>query len=288
MEPQVLIESFLGRVRRLRSRTQFLHGTYILLAYLIGSYLIACLLAWVYQSAVEWTWPITGIFLGGLIYIILNYFIRFLLTPFSQDDAALLADSRFPDLNNALINSSQLGRRLNNPQFKNTTSLEFIRELHRRTSPVVNKIAPSTIIDFSRLAIGRNWFLGTLFSLILIALFIPNFLKKGHQYWTNLKTPTQFSQSQTVDKKQISPKTTVVNYSIESLSLTFHFPSYTGIKTKFIESSNGKIHVLPGTEVNISAKTNVPVIGADLVFNEKDNFTMSKENETSLNGNFLV
>ena len=147
MEPQVLIESFLGRVRRLRSRTQFLHGTYILLAYLIGSYLIACLLAWAYQPTVEWIWPIAGIFLAGLIYIIFSYFIRVLFTPFSQDDAALLADSYYPDLKNALINSSQSGRRLNHPNFKNTISLDFIRELHRRTNPLVNKIDPSSVID---------------------------------------------------------------------------------------------------------------------------------------------
>ena len=287
MEPQALIKIFLDRVRRLRSQTQALHGTYILLTYIIGSYLLACLLAWGYQPVVKWTWPVTGIFLGGLIYIIFSYFIRILLTPFSQDDAALLADSRYPDLNNALINSSQLGRRLNRPQFKNTASLEFIRELHRRTGHAINKIDPLTVIDRSRIAIGRNWLLGTLVSLILIALFIPNFIKKGHEHWTN-PMPIQASQAQTTDKKPISPKPAVLSYSIELLSLTFHFPSYTRMRTKFIESSDGKIHVLPGTEVNISAKTNVPVIGANLVSNGIDNFIMDRENETSLKGNLLV
>jgi len=288
MEPKALIEIFLGRIRRLRWQTQALHGTYIILTYIIGSYLLACLIVWAYKPLVEWTLPAIGIFLGGLVYIISSHFIRVLFVPFSQDNAALLADSRYPHLNNALINSSQLGRRLNHPQFNNTASLEFIRELHRRTGPVVSKIDPSTVIDQSGITISRNWFLGTFFSLTFIALLIPNFLKKGYAHWTDPIAPAQISEVQTTDKEQTIYESTLDNYSIESLNLTFHFPAYTGIKTKSIESLDGKIHVLPGTEVNIIAKTKVPVIGGDLVFNRKDNYAMSKENETSLTGNLLV
>ena len=217
-----------------------------------------------------------------MIYIIFNYVIRILITPFSQDDAALLAESRYPEINNSLINSSQLGRLLKDPHSETTTSLNFIEELQRRTSTVVNKIDPITIIDQSRMTIGRNWLLGTLGSLVLIALVVPEFLTKGYERWTNQKVPTQVSQEKIANQNRISSKPTAVNYSIESLDLTFHFPSYTGKKTELIKSSDGKIHVLPGTEVDISAKTNVTVSGADMIFNEKDNFAMSKENEVHL------
>ena len=161
MESRALIEFFLDRIRRLHSQTQVLNGAYILLTYIMGSYLLACILAWSYQPTIAWTWPVIGFFLAGLFYIIFSYFIKVLLTPFSRDDAALLVDSRYPALKNALITSSQLGRCLNDPHFKNTTSLEFIHELHRRTDPVVNKIDPSTVIDRSGIVIDRNRFLGT-------------------------------------------------------------------------------------------------------------------------------
>ena len=68
MEPQILIENFLNQVRKLRSQTLALHGTYILLTYIAGSYLLACLLVLEYQPAVEWSWSVIGIFWGGLIY----------------------------------------------------------------------------------------------------------------------------------------------------------------------------------------------------------------------------
>ena len=176
MEPQTFILSFLDKIRRLRFNGWALNGTYILLTYIAVSYLLACLLALSFEPIVEWIFPVIGIFCGGLVYIIFNYFITLLITPFSQDDAALLAESRYPGINNSLINSSQLGRLLKDPHSETTTSLNFIEELQRRTSTVVNKIDPITIIDQSRMTIGRNWFLGTLGALALIALFIPEFL----------------------------------------------------------------------------------------------------------------
>ena len=288
MKQQAHIESFLKRVRSLRSRTLALHGTNLLLTYIAGSYLLACLLAWSYPPAVEWVWPATGTFLGGLVYIVFKYFIRSLFTPFSQDDAALLTESSYPDLNNALINSSQLGRRLEGSQLSNPVTLEFIRELHRRTAPVVKNIDPSSVIDRQSMTTGRNCLLATLSSLILIALFSPEFLIQGYEHWTTPKSPTQVSQLQSTDPHLLVPEAADVNYSIESLELAFHFPSYTGMKKESIKPSDGKIHVLPGTEVKISATTNAPVTGADLVFNEKDNFAMSTESAVVLKGSLLI
>ena len=161
MEPKALIEIFLDRIKRLRLKTQVFHGVYILLTYLMGSYLLTCLLAWGYQSIIKWTWGLIGVFLGGLVYIIFIHFIRVIFTPLSQDDAALLADSYYPNLNNALINSSQLGRRLDSSQLENSASLEFIHELHRRTNSAINKIDPIIVINHHGIAFSRNCFLGT-------------------------------------------------------------------------------------------------------------------------------
>ena len=288
MEQQAHIESFLNRVRRLRSQTLVLSGTYNLLIYIIGSYLLACLMAWVYPPAVERTGLAIGIFLAGLVYIVFNFFIRNLFAHFSRDDAALLTESTYPDLNNSLINSSQLGRSLEGSKQASPITLEFIHELHRRTAPAVKKIDPSSVIDRSGRTRGRNYLLATLSSLILIALFIPEFLTQGYEHWVNPKSPTQVSKLQPTEPGPVISEATDTDYSIESLELTLNFPSYTGMKTESVKPSDGKIHVLPGTEVEISARTNAPVAGADLVLNGKDNFAMSKENEVALKGSLLV
>ena len=256
MEPQAIISSFLHRIRRLRLYAHTLQGTYILLTYIAGGYLLACLVALSYKPIVEWIVPAIGIFCVGLAYIIYNHFIKILTTPFSKDDAALLAESRFPEINNSLINSYQLSRHLKDSHVKNTNSLDLIKELLKRTSKELDKVNPSSVINYSRVILSRNWFLGTLGSLALIAIFIPELLTKGYESWTNPRTFTQASQEKIAGPNQTKSNPSTINYSIDSLDLSFHFPSYTGKKPELIKSSNGTIHVLPGTEVDISAKTN--------------------------------
>ena len=288
MEPQAIISSFLHRIRRLRLYAHTLQGTYILLTYIAGGYLLACLVALSYKPIVEWVVPAIGIFCVGLAYIIYNHFIKILTTPFSKDDAALLAESRFPEINNSLINSYQLSRHLKDSHVKNTNSLDLIKELLKRTSKELDKVNPSSVINYSRVVLSRNWFLGTLGSLVLIAIFIPELLTKGYESWTNPRTFTQASQEKIAGPNQTKSNLSTINYSIDSLDLSFHFPSYTGKKPELIKSSNGTIHVLPGTEVDISAKTNAVIDGGNLIFNGEDSYAMKKENSTSVKASLLV
>ncbi|SVB45867.1 uncharacterized protein METZ01_LOCUS198721, partial [marine metagenome] len=185
IEPQTIISSFLDRIRRLRFYTETLRGIYILLTYVAGSYLLASLIALSYEPIVQWVIPVTGIFCVGLVYIVYSYFIKKLTTPFSNDDAALLTESRYPEINNSLINSYQLSQHLNDSRLKNTTSLELIKELNRRTSKAIDKINSSSIINQDRMTLSRDCFLLTLGSLILISIFIPETLTKGYGRWTN-------------------------------------------------------------------------------------------------------
>lgn len=288
MESQAIIPDFLHRIRRLRLYSHILHGTYILLTYIVSFSLLTCLAALSYIPIAEWAFPAIGIFCIGLAYIIYSHFIKILTTSFSNDDAALLIESHFPGINNSLINSNQLSQHLNDSHFKNTASLDFIKELHRRTSKELDKIDPSSVIDQSKIILSRNLFLGALGSLLLITIFIPELLTKGYERWTTPEKLTQASQEKITNKNQVKPSLSNINYSIESLGLSFHFPSYTGKNPKFVKPSDGSIHVLPGTEAHISAKTNRPVMRANLIFNEQDMLAMKKENNTSFNSSLLV
>ena len=288
MEPQEIIPDFLHRIRRLRLRTHILHGTYILLTYIVSFSLLTCLAALNYKPIVEWAFPTIGIFCAGLAYIIYSHFIKILTTTFSNDDAALLTESHFPETNNSLINSSQLSQHLNDPHFKNTASLELIKELHRRTSKEIDKIDPSSVINQNRITLSQNLFLSALGSLLLTTIFIPELLTKGYERWTTPEKSTQTSEKKITNKKQAKPSLSNINYSIESLGLSFHFPSYTRKKPEFVEPSDGAIHVLPGTEAHISATTNSPVKKANLIFNEQDMLATKKESNTSFNSSLLV
>ena len=288
MEPQAIISSFLHRIRRLRLYTYILHGTYILLTYIVGSYLLACLAVLSYKPIVEWAFPVTGIFCIGLAYIIYSHFIKILIIPFSKDDAALLAESRYPEINNSLINSNQLGRHPKDSHFENIASLDLIKELHRRTSKELDKVDPSSIINQNRVIISRNWSLGALGLLAITTVFIPELLTEAYEGWSNPKKSTKTSQEEIANQNQTNLKPSAISYSIDSLDLNFHFPSYTGKKPELTKPSNGAIHVLPGTEVGISIKTNATVSGANLVFNEDDTLAMKQESRISLKANLLV
>ena len=288
MESQAIIPDFLHRIRRLRLYSYILHGTYILLTYIVSFSLLTCLAALSYKPIAEWAFSAIGIFCIGLAYIIYSHFIKILTTSFSNDAAALLTESHYPEINNSLINSSQLSQHLNDSHFKNTASLDLIKELHRRTSKELDKIDPSSVLDQSRIIFSRNLFLGALGSLLLTTIFIPELLTKGYERWTTPEKLTQASQEKITNKNQVKPSLSNINYSIESLGLSFHFPSYTGKNPEFVKPSDGSIHVLPGTEAHISAKTNSPVMRANLIFNEQDVLAMKKENNTSFNSSLLV
>lgn len=288
MEPQTHIENFLDRLRRLRFQSLLMNGVYIILSYITVGYLLTCMLVWAYKPSIELIWPLIGIFSGGLIYIVFSNLIKAFFTPFTRDDAALLAESCHTGLNNSLINSSQLGRRLTDSQYKNIATVEFIQELQRRTHTIVNKINPLAMVNRREIASGRNLFLSSLISLILIAILYPEFLRKGHEYWMNFKKITAYSQAQITEDKQMPLNPSTSNYLIDSLNLTFNFPYYTRIKTKTSKSPDGKISVLPGTEVVISATTNIPASGAELVSNDKDKFAMSEISKTTFKANLLV
>ena len=288
MEPQATISDFLHRIRRLRLHSYILHGTYIVLTYIASFYLLACLAVLSYKPIIEWAFPTVVIFCIGLAYIIYNYFIKTLTTPFSNDDAALLTESNFPEINNSLINSSQLSPHLNDSHFKNAVSLDLIEELQKRTRKELDKIDPSSVINQNRVIFSRNLFLGVLGSLLLVTIFIPELLTKGYERWTTPEKLAQASQEKISNKNQKKPSLSNINYSIESLGLSFHFPSYTGKNPEFIKPADGSIHVLPGTEAIISAKTNSPVMSANLIFSEQDILAMKKENNTSFNSSLLV
>ena len=124
--------------------------------------------------------------------------------------------------------------------------------------------------------------------LAITTVFIPELLTEAYEGWSNPKKSTKTSQEEIANQNQTNLKPSAISYSIDSLDLNFHFPSYTGKKPELTKPSNGAIHILPGTEVGISIKTNAAVSGANLVFNEEDTLAMKQESRISLKANLLV
>jgi uncharacterized protein DUF4175 len=289
MEPGSYIEDFLRRVRRKHNRVLTLKGLYLLFAFLTGSFLVGNLLAYYFPSQVREFWLPLSILFGGAFSTLLYFcFLRNETGAFSLDHAALLTEKKFPDLDNSLINASQLKRHLSRPQADRDTSVAFIEEQIRRARSSIDKIPPESIVDTGEGTRNRNWFLGAVISLVIVAFLLPDFFSKGYKNIMSPSNPTASKVQASATKSVHKPEAATDKFTISELQLTFNFPAYTGLPSQVIHPSDGKIKVLPGTEVQVQATVNLPVAGGELVWNAKDDFTMQVSESNALATRFLV
>ena len=141
MEPEKYIEDFLSRVRRKIRGTLTLKGIYLILAFLLGSFLFGNLLSYFFADHLrDYGLPLAIIFAVTFVTLLVHCFLRDKFSAFSLDRAALLTERKFPDLNNSLINANQLHRRLSRPEDEREVSHALIEEQIRRTRSFVDKL----------------------------------------------------------------------------------------------------------------------------------------------------
>lgn len=289
MEPAKYIEEFLRRVRNKRSGILTLKGVYLILAFLMGSLLCGNLLSYFFSSQIfEFRSPLAILFSVSFAFLLYYCFLRGKFTTFSNDQAALLTERKFPDLDNSLINASQLQRRLSRPEDDREVSHALIEEQIRRTHSLVDKLKPETIVDSTGANRNRNWFLGTTVFLLIATVFLPDFLTQGFNNWVSPPAPTKAETPTSSGEPVAETEMMIFKVSISDLKLTYSFPAYSGLKSKVIHPSDGNVHVLPGTEVEVDGTASTPITGAELVWNAKDNFSMQVSENNTLSTQFYV
>jgi hypothetical protein len=289
MEPAKYIEEFLNRVRRKRRGILALKGIYLVLAFLTGSFLVGNLLSYFFAAQMhEYRLPLAGIFAAIFVYLLAHCFLRGKLTAFSIDQAALLTEKKFPDLDNSLINASQLQRRLSHQEDDREVSHALIEEQIRRTHSLIDELRPETIIDSRETNQNRNWFLGTVIALFLISISLPDFLPRGLHNWVTPPAPMNAQTETSAGEPALKTEVANNQYAISDLKLTFSYPAYSGLQSQVVHPSDGNINVLPGTEVQVEGTANAPIAGGELVWNAKDNFSMQVLEKNTLLTQFFV
>jgi hypothetical protein len=289
MEPAKYIEDFLLRVRRKSRGTLTLKGIYLILTFLLGSFLFGNLLSYFFADHLrDYGLHLAIIFAVMFLTLLVYCFLRNKLSDFSLDRAALLTERKFPDLNNSLINASQLQRRLSHLEDDREVSHALIEEQIRRTRSLVDKLKPEAIVDSRESNRNRNWFLGTVLALVLATLLLPEFLSKGIDNWSSQPSPMNAKVQKNAEEPASKAETTSNEYEISDLKLTFSYPAYSGLQSKVIYPSDGNIKVLPGTEVQVEGIVSAPVAGGELVWNARDNFSMQILEDSALSTQFYV
>lgn len=289
MEPEKYIEDFLHRVRRKIRGTLTLKGTYLILTFLLGSFLFGNLLSYFFADQLrDYGLPLAIIFAVTFVALFVHCFLRDKLSAFSLDRAALLTEKKFPDLNNSLINASQLQRRLSRPEDDREVSHALIEEQIRRTRVLVNELKPEAIVDSRKTKRNRNWFFGAVFALVLATLLLPEFLSRGINNWVSPSLPMNAKVQKNAVEPASKAENTSTEYEVSGLKLTFSYPAYSGLQSQVIYPSDGNIKVLPGTEVLVEGTVSAPVSGGELVWNARDNFSMQILKDSDLSTQFYV
>lgn len=287
MDPAQIINDFLDRVRRYRTRVNLLQGTYLVLILIVAGGLVGNLIAYFLQDPGPYLIPFLVVWAMPLVYLLVRTYIVEWFLRLKRDQAALLVEARIPSLKNNLINSVQLQAHLKAADKKGLSG-DMIRELLARTQKDIEGLKPESLVSTERLKHIRYAFLGSLVVLLAVALALPGFWTRGYDHWitppVQAKAPKQLSGTPEGTAEE-APKLT---YVIEDLSLEFNYPGYTQLKRVTLEKSDGKIQVLPGTEVIVTARINHPVAGAALVVNNRDNLSMENLGGNRVRGRFMV
>ena len=279
MEPNSKIHSFLNRIQAKWNRVLIIQ-----VAYAGATVLAGCALATDLYFHFRTSHPALSYGLSGLIILLLGWGLYSTrgFSRINRDQAALLAEKKYPELNNSLINAAQLEHHLTDDQGnKPLFSLAFIRKHLERTQSAIQNLDPDSVVDCQRVVPARNLFLVALLVFATTSWALPSFWQQTEE----------LAQTQAIaDKKQGDPKQAnrQLEYHIEDLSLTLAFPAYTQLKKKTVFPSDGSIKALPGTEVKIKGTSNHPADGVELVVNNRDTFMMELRDSKNLEGSLIL
>jgi hypothetical protein len=283
MEAYSQINQFLIRVQKSCNRIRLILGTYLFFTALLGALLCVALFYYLQPSVMSY-------YASVLLFLILGKYVYSTAhSSFSKkidrEGAALLTEKKYPELNNSLINSAQLGELVSDPAKEIFFSSSFIHELLARTQNQLTKLNANSVIEKGKTTHSRNLFLGTLALGLVVTFIVPDFWQQALK---NSNASADTPQTVTAEKKISNPKLAEPVYSIHDLALTLNYPAYTRLSAKKINPSDGSVKALPGTEVLIKGKINQAVKAASLVVNGKDSFIMESKIDSSLSGSFMV
>lgn len=215
-----------------------------------------------------------------LCVVVIGYTLyRFILVPVlllrSEDRLALLIEKRLPGLKDLLISSVQLARDMRNPRRSGLYSHELIGQLFEQTAEKLRDLRVDEIVErggLRRNAVALVTVIGlfAIFTLISPAYMVQNF--------------KLLFEPQYVPSGLVQPGEAVIG----DITLTYRYPTYTGLRPRTIVGSSGDIKALKGSEVEITARGNQTITSAHIVVNESAKMPMVVESQSTIRGKLVV
>lgn len=289
MDSSTTIKDFLNRVHRRRKGIRLAQGVLQFLTLALIGALIGNLISYFSDNPRPFLVPFLitwGTLLGIWLIFLL---VRGLFSKAPLHKTALWVENKIEGLNNSLVSSVQLESQLNESSpAKTSLSQDMIRELIQRTSQRIQTLKINEIVSRTPLFQSGQWTAGVFLIALTAALLLPDFMTRGYDRWVQPPALAQLAENSDSSDPTPAPPENEIQYTIDHLNLTFNFPSYTRKKPVTHDPSDGKIAVLPGTEVLLRGNVSVPIEDASLVLNGEDNLSMTVQNKTAMEGRFIV
>ncbi len=195
--------------------------------------------------------------------------VRYLISPITkrkQDDYfALLLERVTPGINNLIINAVQLG----------ALSMEQVQKYGFRKGFIdltiddaTKKMVAVSVKDaVSAQSVKRNLVISALLVTVALASFFtnPDFLKDTY---TKFLYPYRFLDSDDVMTLDEVERERLNLPEIGDFVIVYNFPEYTWLKEKTVTGSNGDIVCMKGTNVTVTAKSDRPLTGVNIIIND--------------------
>ncbi|HHT9130175.1 MAG TPA: hypothetical protein ACFYEC_04850, partial [Candidatus Brocadiaceae bacterium] len=217
--------------------------------------------------------------LTTLSYVFLKALLLPLLSFLNREKVALLIEQAYPSLNNALISSIQLTK-LRPHKKKVEYSEQMVSMLVDNTANQLRHLDISRIISKKFLRLSRTILIASVFIFSVICI-------SNHSY-PNKNIPlllSFLSSGRWIGTKGL------VAYSVPiigDITINYRYPLYSGLQPKTVYNTSGDIRALKGSEVQISAISDQPLVSAGIVFNDLTKIPFIIENGATIKGALSV
>lgn len=200
----------------------------------------------------------------------------------SDEELALRMEAAYPELQNALINAIQLGREQENPDPRFPFSAAL---LDQHLQAAARRVLPLALDRPAPLEGLKQRFLFLALTALVLAVsgaVSPEFPRRS--FWALITPDFSFASGHSPSRLSRS----AAPLTAGEFSLRYHYPAYTGRPAQVVEHSNGAIHALKGTQVELATEVLEEVREANLVLEPGGKVPLQVHNGHRLRGQLTV
>ncbi|MBM4055230.1 MAG: hypothetical protein FJ264_11305 [Planctomycetes bacterium] len=213
--------------------------------------------------------------LAVLSVVFFKLIVRPLVSVLNREKIALLIEQKYPSLNNALISSLQLTKSRGDAE-KLHYSDQMVSMLVDDTSRKLKQLNMQVVVGRKFLLFGNT--------LLIFSVLLFGAVYAFHRASLDKNIPLFFSylsdRGEIIRGQFATPTVPVIG----DITVSYRYPLYSGMEPKTFYNTSGNIKALKGSEAQISATTDRPLVSAKIIFNESTIIPLTVENNKTMNG----